>query len=247
MRIARWFSIGRSVGIVLMLGALGLIPGFAFGALDAPILLYPTASDSPVWKGKIVFKWRTDSAFSQYHINLPNGEALEETIASLEKTTTGLQIGEYSWAARSCNSSQGADLNCGAWSAIEAFEIAPAPDEFSGGLIPCGREVDDASTPGYDESDPCGIFHIFLLLKNLLDFILWKVSLSVLLILAVITGATSYFSLGGPNALARIKTVFRSFFVGFFILMFAWMFVNIILMLFGFQFKFFGKWWEISF
>ncbi|MDP4007109.1 MAG: hypothetical protein Q8P55_00740, partial [bacterium] len=74
-----------------------------------------------------------------------------------------------------------------------------------------------------------------------------RVSLFVLLLLAVITGATSYFSLGGPNALARIKTVFRSFFVGFLVLVFAWTFVNIILMLFGFQFEFFGKWWEISF
>lgn len=220
-------------------------PIFVLGALDAPTPLYPTASDSPVWKGQIKFQWQTDAPFSQYHINLPNGEALEEILASLEKIITGLPIGEYSWAARSCSNTEGTE--CGGWSAIQTFEIAPAPDEFSRGLISCGRNVDDTSTPGYDESDPCEIKHIFLLLKSLLDFILWKVSLATLLVLAVITGATSYFSLGGPNALARIKTTFRSFFVGFLVLMFAWMLVNIVLMLFGFQSEFFGTWWEISF
>ncbi len=235
----------RFAFIVLILSVLVLMPEFALGALNIPTLLYPTASDSPVWKGRIGFKWQTNAPFSQYNINLPSGEALKETTASLEKTITGLSIGKYSWAARSCSNVEGTD--CGGWSPTKAFEIAPAPDEFSGGLIPCGREVDDTSTPGYDESEPCGIQHIFLLLKNLLDFILWKVSLLVLLILAVITGATSYFSFGGPNALKRIKTVFKSFFVGFLILMFAWFGVNLVLNLLEFQTQLFGKWWEIFF
>lgn len=154
--------------------------------------------------------------------------------------------GEYRWLVRSC-----ADEDCTLatdWSQSQlwTFTGEEGPLEEQPGLVPCGRNKNDPITP-YNEKEDCGLQHLGFLLQNLLDFILWKVSLFVLLLLAVITGATSYFSLGGPNALARIKTVFRSFFVGFLILMFAWMFVNIILMLFGFQFEFFGKWWELPF
>jgi hypothetical protein len=156
-------------------------------------------------------------------------------------------VGKYKWAVRSC-----LDESCSVASPA-LLQDAPIwtlaalqPPPTGVGLVPCGKPTNEPATP-YDETDSCQPKHILLLLQNLLDFILWKVSLFVLLILAVMTGATSYFSLGGPNALARIKTVFRSFFVGFLILMFAWMFVNIVLMLFGFQFEFFGRWWEISF
>lgn len=222
------------------------LPTLILANLDAPTLQYPTASDSPVWKGKLEFRWNaTGAPFYKYFIDLPDGSAKTAVTSSSLVPIHELEPGTYHWRVSACNDSQGAD--CGPWSKDAVFEIAFAPTEFSGGLIPCGREIDDASTPTTDESKPCSIPHIFLLLKNILDFILWKVSLFVLLILAVITGATSYFSLGGSNSLARIKTVFKSFFVGFLVLMFAWMFINILLMLFGFQSQFFGKWWEISF
>ncbi len=153
--------------------------------------------------------------------------------------------GEYEWLVVSC-----ADRDCNVKAASPAtlwkFTAVKQTSEESSGLVPCGKTIDHTNTP-YDETEPCQLKHAGFLLQNLLDFILWKVSLFVLLILAVITGATSYFSLGGPNALVRIKTVFRSFFAGFLILMFAWMFVNIVLMLFGFQFEFFGTWWALSF
>ncbi len=153
--------------------------------------------------------------------------------------------GEYEWLVLSC-----ADKDCNVKAAAPAtlwkFTAAKQTSEENAGLVPCGKTIDHTNTP-FDETEPCELKHAGFLLQNLLDFILWKVSLFVLLVLAVMTGATSYFSLGGPNALARMKTVFKSFFVGFLILMFAWMFVNIVLMLFGFRFEFFGKWWELSF
>ena len=235
----------RIAFIALLLCVLVFAPGFAFGEFDVPTLLYPTASDSPIWKGKIVFKWQTNAPFSQYHINLPSGESLKKTIASLEETTTGLSLGQYSWAARSCGNIGGTD--CEAWSPTQAFEIAAAPDEFSGAFIPCGRSTDSTSTPAFDESEPCGIQHIFLLLKNLLDFTLWKLSLFILLVLAVVTGAVSYFSFGGGKILVRIKSIWKSFFIGYFIALFAWFGVNLILNLLGFQAKIFGQWWSISF
>lgn len=159
-------------------------------------------------------------------------------------------MGQYEWKVLAClqDKCQNPPETRTTWSngGVAWKLIAMQPPSAGTGLVPCGRLANDDATP-YDETEKCELKHAGFLLQNLLDFILWKVSLFVLLLLAVITGATSYFSLGGPNALARIKTVFRSFFVGFLILMFAWMLVNIILMLFGFQFEFFGTWWELSF
>lgn len=154
--------------------------------------------------------------------------------------------GEYGWVVRSC-----ADKECVLatdWSQSQLWTFTGKESliEEQSGLVPCGRNKNDPATP-YNEKESCDLRHLGFLLQNLLDFILWKVSLFVLLVLAVITGATSYFSLGGPNSLTRIKTVFRSFLVGFLILMLAWMFVNIVLMLFGFHVEFFGRWWELSF
>lgn len=156
-------------------------------------------------------------------------------------------LGEYRWQVASCLDKEclvqePANLDTAPRWTFTAVEQAASGQ----GLVPCGRTANDPHTP-YNEREACQLKHVGFLLQNLLDFILWKVSLFILLILAVITGATSYFSLGGPNALARIKTVFRSFFAGFLILMFAWMFVNTVLVLFGFQFEFFGTWWELSF
>ena len=91
------------------------------------------------------------------------------------------------------------------------FAFGELDTEVSGGFIPCGRSADDASTSAFDESEPCGIQHIFLLLKNLLDFALWRLSLFILLVLAVITGAVSYFSLGEGKILVRIKSIWKSF------------------------------------
>lgn len=159
-------------------------------------------------------------------------------------------MGRYEWKVLSCLDKEclGPAETRTTWSnGGAAWKLtALQPLSAGAGLVPCGRFSNDDATP-YDETEKCQLKHAGFLLQNLLDFILWKLSLATILVLAVMTGATSYFSLGGPNALARIRTVFRSFLVGFLILMFAWMFVNIVLMLFGFQFEFFGKWWELSF
>ena len=159
-------------------------------------------------------------------------------------------MGQYEWKALSCldNKCEGPPETKTTWSnGGVAWKLsALQPLSAGAGLVPCGRLANNDATP-YDETEKCQLKHAGFLLQNLLDFILWKLSLATLLVLAVMTGATSYFSLGGPNALKRIKATFRSFLAGFLMLMFAWMFVNIVLMLFGFNFEFFGKWWEISF
>ena len=234
----------RFFPVILLASVLILIPALIFGALNTPDLVYPTEKDSPVWKGQIKFQWNTTAPFSEYHLNLPSGESEEKVIGSLQKTFTGLPVGEYSWAVRSCNNAQG--TGCGDWSATQTFSIIPAPLEVTGGLIPCGRQYDDPLTAN-DESKPCGFSHIILLIKNVLDFVLWRLGLLIIVALAVFTGFFTYFSFGAPDIGVRIKTLWRALFVGYLVLLFAWVIINVVLGALGFQVQFFGSWWQLPF
>ena len=235
----------RFIILAFLFGTLAFSVTLA-ASLDPPTLVYPTSEDSPVWKGQIRFQWETTAPFSEYHINLPTGESEGKIISSLQKTFTGLPIGEYSWVVRSCGDAQGA--GCGEWSELQVFKIAPAPPGTTGGLIPCGRQYDDTiATPGIDESEPCRISHLILLLKNVLDFTLWRLGLIIIAIMAVLTGAVSYFSFGRPEIILRIKSIWKSVFIGYLIALFAWLAVNVILNVLGFEVRLFGTWWQLPF
>lgn len=152
--------------------------------------------------------------------------------------------GEYEWAVRSC-----IDKDCATatnWSDEWIFSASETQCPKEPGLVPCERRCSNADTP-YDERESCEVKHLGFMLQNILDFVLWRLSMLVLIVLAVITAASSYFSFGNPNTIANIRTVFRSFLVGFLLLLTAWVIVNVIMGVFGFQIEFFGKWWELPF
>jgi len=114
-----------------------------------------------------------------------------------------------------------------------------APPRY--GLVPCGVIIDDPDTP-YDETDPCALRHFFLLLKNLIDFALWKLIPLIIAILAIATGVIFYFSLGSANTLTLVRSIWRGVIKGVIILLFSWLFLNLLLSLLGFQINIFGHW-----
>lgn len=229
----------RFFPIILLASVLVLIPVFIFGALNTPNLIYPTEKDSPVWKGEIDFSWtRTKAPFYMHSIdNLSTGEQKTWTGTSTSHTIHGLALGDYRWRIRSCNDNEGTD--CSGWSTSQTFSIIPAPLEVTGGLIPCGRQYDDTLTAN-DESRPCGFSHLILLVKNVLDFVLWRLGLLIIAVLAVFTGFFTYFSFGAPDIGIRIKALWRSLFFGYLITLFAWIIVKIILNALGFEMSLFG-------
>lgn len=213
--------------------------------IPPPVLVYPT-EDSLVWKGVVEFTWEsTNAPFYEYFISLPSGQGNTGITGSTFYRTYDLELGSHRWSVRSCSNQEGTDAHCGAYSEVREFEIVSPPPELLGGLQICARAYDNPATP-FEEHEPCKLKHLGLLLQHVLDFVLWKVSLFMLVVLAMIAGVTSYFSFGSPNTVARIHAIFRSFFVGFLLAMFAWLLVNVVMVLFGFQFEFFGRWWEIS-
>lgn len=232
--------------LVLFFSLLFLFSPVFAASLEPPTLIYPTSADSPVYAGEIEFRWTDPGAnFYKYHIDLPSGEAKEETIISSSKRISDLELGNYSWAVCSCNDVGGED--CGIWSKREGFAIVSAPPEFLGGLVPCGRKYDDPQTPDINESEPCSFKHIFLLFKNILDFLLWRLGLIVLGLLVLATGVIFYFSLGAPATMARVKSLLKSAIVGYGIIFLAWLIINWVLIILGYRIGIFGKWWQVIF
>lgn len=156
-------------------------------------------------------------------------------------------LGEYQWRVRSC-----LDNNCGFatdWTSSPIWSFTGlTPASIASGLVPCGRTgaKDNPDTP-YNEREPCQIKHLGFLLQNIIDFLLWRLGLIVLLILSILSAVTAYFSLGGPGTLDRIKAIWKSFGLGYGIMLISWILVNLILSVAGFQIEFFGRWFELPF
>ncbi|MBI1984967.1 MAG: hypothetical protein HYS60_02540, partial [Candidatus Wildermuthbacteria bacterium] len=128
---------------------------------------------------------------------------------------------------------------------VQLFSVEE-PDATQGGLIPCGRSVDDKSTASWDERSPCELKHIFLLVHNLIDFALWKLSLIIAALMAIATGTLIYFSLGTPTMLQQIKSIWKAVGIGILIMLFAWIVLNVLLDLLGFNINIFGRWYELK-
>ncbi len=229
--------------IILLFSFFLLFNSVLAANLNPPNIIYPKASDSPIWAGKIEFQWESISGvnFYQYHIDLPGGADKEELVSATSKEIYDLNVGNYSWAVRSCQDSTGA--NCGQWSDSQSFTIVAAPTEFQKGLVPCGRLYDDPSTSEINESKPCQITDIFVLLKNILDFLLWRLGLIILVLLVIATGVIFYFSMGGPTTMVQAKSILRSAFFGYLFIFLAWTITNLLLKLLGYTIK----WWIITF
>lgn len=169
------------------------------------------------------------------------GQPLVEEITTNHSARPPLKcLGTYNWWLRSC-----LDINC-----VETSILSPMltftfiqpipPAQF--GLVPCGR-VSDSPETLWNERDPCEIKHIFLLLKNIIDFVLWRVGLIALALLIIFTAVTSYFSLGAPGTIINIKQIWQRAGTGYLIMFLAWWIINIIVNIIGFT----DTWWSLPF
>lgn len=150
--------------------------------------------------------------------------------------------GTYTVALQACIDSDCKDA--GPRSGPQSFRVSQRNVGVFAGLVPCGTGIDNPSTP-WNERESCGVGHLFLLVRNLIDFALWKLSVLATLLLAVATGAISYFSFGGPDTLVQIRRIWKAVGIGALILLFAWMLLNLLLGILGFNINMIGNWYEI--
>lgn len=154
--------------------------------------------------------------------------------------------GEYEWKVKACldeDCKESGDFSPN-WNFTFLAKIAP-PEE-RGGLVPCGRIADDPETP-WDETEPCQIEHLFILLYLLFSFLLFKIAPLALVFLAIITAIIFYLSMGAEKAIYQIKSLWKAAGIGYAIIFFAWVIVDIFLLIFGYKVGIFGPWWKIEF
>jgi hypothetical protein len=72
-------------------------------------------------------------------------------------------------------------------------------------------------------------------------------------LLVIITGVIYYFSVFSPEILgewatiANVRSIWKYAGIGYGIIFFAWLIINLFLAIIGYKFQIFGHWWEIKF
>jgi hypothetical protein len=107
-------------------------------------------------------------------------------------------------------------------------------------LAICGLDYDLPDT-AWNEREACQPKHVFLLGKVAIDFALFKLTLYLLPLLALITGLIFYSSFKTPEVWEKVRGIWKAIGIGLAILFLAWIIVGIILQIVGFT----GLWWKI--
>lgn len=88
------------------------------------------------------------------------------------------------------------------------------------GLVPCGTEANP---------EPCTVCHLFMLISNVINFILFSL-LTPLAVLGIIIGGIMILTAGGSeDRLKRGKAILSSVIIGIFLAFAAWLIVDTIL------------------
>jgi len=221
---------------------------FTTSEISPPINPYPEDNGNLLTSERYL-KWDKASGanFYQYKVDYGGIEKIPPTIVPTNSAfllMEGLELGEYTWYVQSC-----LDEGCQETSGFSGpwhFNLVESDGYEERGLVPCGRNYDNPDTP-WNERDPCQFRHIFLLLNNILNFLLWRLGLIILVLLVVATGVIYYFSMGAPSTMVKVKSVLISAAKGYGIVLLAWLIINWILIILRFQIEFFGNWWQINF
>jgi len=140
-------------------------------------------------------------------------------------------------AANGCETDLFTDsVNCGSCdNACKAGYCAGGicPTLPEGGIVPCGRLVDDPST-SWVELQPCKICHFVILASEIINFLMGLVVL--ITILAIIVSGLIHVKAGGNISMVlAAKQGMNKILLGFVIIFTTWAIVNTSMVLFGFN------------
>jgi hypothetical protein len=150
-------------------------------------------------------------------------------------------LGEYSWSVRACLDE--ACTNIGAEPTVWKFDFIAGGKEIKPGetiLAVCGLDNDNPNT-AWDDREECGIKHTLMTVEQTINLVLFKISMILLPLLVLATGAMFYTQFGGAELKQKVISWWKIIGIGYFLLFFAWILVGIILTLFGYH----GVWWQI--
>jgi len=99
-----------------------------------------------------------------------------------------------------------------------SFLLLPALAQGAG-LVPCGGEGES----------PCTFCHLFVLLNNIIKFLLIDIVPPVAVLMLVVGGIMFFFGGPNPSSLNNAKNVIKSVVIGLLIVYTAWILINTIL------------------
>lgn len=152
-------------------------------------------------------------------------------------------VGIYKAEVTPCTDNQCAEKGISAVWNFQVTEPAGASSFF--GLVPCSRAKDNTAT-SWNERESCQFKHSILFVHNMFNFLLWQALPALVVLYAIFSGAIFYFSLGNPGVLMQIKSIWKAIGIGFIIVFFSWMFINLFLGILGFNINIFGRWYELK-
>ncbi len=101
-------------------------------------------------------------------------------------------------------------------------------DPCPGGLVPCGRSCDDPNT-ATNECCFCTICHLFILISRIIDFLVTKIAIPLLALMAMVSAVLFLTAHGNPEWILRGKRAITSAIVGFAIVVLSWTIINTII------------------
>ncbi|MBU3999936.1 pilin [Patescibacteria group bacterium] len=104
----------------------------------------------------------------------------------------------------------------------------PTPIYPTGGLVPCGRMIDNSDTTEIDESKPCDLCAAFYMLKNIINFVT-ELAVGIAVFILVIAGLLYVFSAGDPGKIESAKSAITYALMGLAIIFAAWLVIAVIL------------------
>jgi len=130
------------------------------------------------------------------------------------------------------------------------------PISVNAALVPCGNRDANPDAVGFqdpypdteiNEACPCTLCHFFILFKNVIDFVLFRI-IPPLAILMLVIGGIMFFGAGAsPTTLEKAKKIITNTIIGLIIIFTAWLTINTFMMFIGVQ-EWTGlrTWWQID-
>lgn len=113
--------------------------------------------------------------------------------------------------------------------------------EGSGGLVPCGKSINDPST-NWNECSPCGPCSLILMIQLIIEFLV-RIA-AVITVLSIVVGGFIYVAAAGrANIITKAKSIIKYALVGFIIVFVAWVVVDSILATMNYIDPMGGEWY----
>jgi len=99
---------------------------------------------------------------------------------------------------------------------------------FYGGLVPCGRLINDPNT-AIDESAPCTLCHFFVLAKRVVDYAVVNILIPLAILMIVIGGTILLTAGGDPGRVSQGKQILKATLIAIAIVLAGWIIVDTII------------------